>query len=73
MIEGVTHYAKARITIPVNFPNGKIACQYCKLFLRYEEAFKRYSCRLTEEWLLSPMTGVGERCPLEFTEKEEKR
>ena len=65
-MNGVTSYATAYINLPVSFPDGKVACCYCKLFCRYEENFKRYSCRLTEEWLLNPFITIGERCPLEF-------
>lgn len=68
MENGIYWYDKAVAHVPVFFPEGKRTCQYCKLFCRYEENFKRYSCRLTDEWLLDPMHNVGWMCPLDFSE-----
>lgn len=68
MENGIYWYDKAVAHVPVFFPEGKRTCQYCKLFCRYEENFKRYSCRLTDEWLLDPMHNVGRMCPLDFSE-----
>lgn len=65
---GIAFYEDARAHVDVHFPEGHIACQYCRLFCRYEENFKRYSCRLTDEWLLDPMHNVGRMCPLDFSE-----
>lgn len=65
---GIAWYETATATVPVHFPEGHIACQYCKLFCRYEEGFKRYSCRLTDEWLIDPMHNIGFDCPLKFKE-----
>jgi len=62
----VTYYAKANVGVSVNFPEGDISCRWCKLFCRYEDSFKRYSCRLTDEWLLNPFKEIGFNCPLIF-------
>lgn len=67
-INGVEHYAAGVVKVPVYFPNGDVSCRWCPLFLRHEEAFKRYSCRLTGEWILDPLHGIGGKCPLEFKE-----
>ena len=66
--KGVSWYATGTVTVPIGFPEGDICCKWCKLFLRYEDAFKRYSCRLTEEWIIDPAHGIGQRCPLVFEE-----
>lgn len=68
---GVSYYTKATAKVPVYFPENHVACQYCRLFCRYEDAFQRYSCRLTDEWLLDVKHGVGENCPLEFSENSD--
>ena len=60
----VTHYARGQAVVDVFFPNGDVACKWCSLFLRYEEPFKRYSCRLTGEWILDPAHECGAKCPL---------
>lgn len=62
----VSYYTKSAVTVPVYFPENDISCRWCKLFCRYEENFKRYSCRLTDEWLINPFSGVGNNCPLIF-------
>ena len=63
-------YEDATAHVDVFFPEGHIACQYCKLFCRYEENFQRYSCRLTDEWLIGVKQGVGRMCPLIFDKGE---
>jgi hypothetical protein len=62
---GVTSYVHATATIDIYFPDGQVKCKFCQQ-IRFEEAYQRYSCRLTGEWLLSPFTGIGPRCPLTF-------
>ena len=64
--QGVLYYTSGAATIYIHFPENKVVCQWCKLFLRYEENFKRYSCRLTDEWIIDPFRMRGERCPLEM-------
>ena len=66
--KGVSWYATGTVTVPIGFPEGDVCCKWCKLFLRYEDAFKRYSCRFTEEWIIDPAHGIGQRCPLVFEE-----
>lgn len=70
MENGIYWYDKAVAHVPVFFPEGKRTCQYCKLFCRYEEPFKRYSCRITNEWLMNPMHEIGTECPLVFEKGE---
>lgn len=70
-MNGVSHYAKGTGLISVYFPDGKICCNYC-LFCRYEDAYRRYSCRATSEWLLTPFATVGDNCPLKFEEENKK-
>lgn len=69
---GVISYATGTVNVAVHFPNQKIQCQWCPLFLRYEDAFKRYSCRLTGEWIPDPFHQIGERCPLTFQDQKEE-
>lgn len=61
---GVAWYTKKIAHIPVYFPEDKVCCAQCVLFCRYEEAYRRYSCRLTYEPLLHPFDEVGHKCPL---------
>jgi hypothetical protein len=49
---GVSYYTKGKATIEIGFPENQIKCQYCR-FIRYSDGLKRYSCRLTEEYLLT--------------------
>ena len=68
---GIAWYTDLEADVAVHFPEGHIACQYCRLFCRYEENFKRYSCRLTEEWLIDPFHERGRLCPLKRGEKKQ--
>ncbi|MEG0897847.1 MAG: hypothetical protein RSF73_09910 [Ruthenibacterium sp.] len=61
---GIPYFTPKTAAVTVYFPTDRVQCQYCALFCRYEENFKRYSCRLTNEWLLDPLHTVGEQCPL---------
>ena len=65
---GVRFYTDGEATVTTHFPENDVVCRWCHLFLRYEEAFKRYSCRLTNEWILDPSNEIGQRCPLKFKE-----
>ena len=71
MYKGVLSYSHGQAVIDVYFPSGKEHCQFCTSFLRYEEHFKRYSCRLTGEWIFDPFHGRGEECPIVFEGKDE--
>ena len=66
MKNGVDYYTKGIAEITVNFPEDKIACKWCPLFLRYEKDYARYSCRLTGEWILDPLHSIGGQCPLKI-------
>ena len=68
---GITTYIKGDTVVSVYFPAGQVCCKYCPLFLKYEKYFDRYSCALTNEWLLEPMFEPGEKCPLHFKERED--
>lgn len=61
---GIGSYTKMQLKTELYFPENKVCCQYCRLFCRYEDAYNRYSCRLTDEWLLDIKGGVGHLCPL---------
>lgn len=65
---GVSSYKKGKTEVEINFPNDDVACRWCWLFLKYEDNYKRYSCRLTNEWILDPLNCVGEQCPLKIKE-----
>jgi hypothetical protein len=62
---GVSKYASGTASVTVFFPDEKVCCNYC-LFCKYEDSYKRYSCRITDEWLLYPFHGIGANCPLKF-------
>ena len=62
--DDVRFYTARVVQIDVYFPEGHEACQFCRLFCRYEDSFRRYSCRLTDEWLLDPFHDRGRLCPL---------
>ena len=66
---GIQYYTSLSLEMLVHFPEGQATCQYCKLFCRYEENFKRYSCRITEEWLINPFKERGKFCPLNALKK----
>lgn len=66
---GVNWYETGSVEVPVHFPEGKRACKYCWPFCRYERDYNRYSCKLTEEWLLDIDKGIGKACPLKFGEE----
>ena len=68
MIEGVEHYTKGKADVTVFFPKGKVCCANCMIFCRYEDAFRRYSCRATGEQLLLPFSEIGMKCPIKWRE-----
>ena len=70
MRDGVRWYSRRTTKVTVSFPEGREVCQWCPLFLRYEEAFRRYSCRLTGEWIPDPFGMRGARGPLEMERSE---
>lgn len=53
------------IHLPLKYP----FCQYCITFLRYEDGYKRYSCRLTGETIIDPLHSRGDKCPIQFKEE----
>lgn len=66
----VDYYAVGTADVSIYFPQGDVACHWCHLFLRYEEAYRRYSCRLTGEWILEPWNEIGQKCPLKIKKEE---
>ena len=66
----VDSYLRGKITINIHFPivKNKIykCCKYCDKFCRYEQNYNRYSCKLTQEWLLDVEHEIGNLCPLNF-------
>ena len=69
--DGIPFYTEMEANVRVYFPCEHVTCNYCQLFCRYEENFKRYSCRLTGEWLIDPFHCVGEKCPLRKIENKQ--
>lgn len=67
---GVPWYTSGVAHVPIHFPEDKVCCSNCVPFCRYEEAFRRYSCRATGEQLLYPNTTVGLQCPIQFIKEE---
>ena len=63
------YYTIGNVDVEIGFPENKVQCNYC-MFCKYEESYKRYSCRLTYEWLLDPMHRIGCKCPIKFKEEE---
>lgn len=69
---GVRNYTDGKAAVTIHFPEDDAVCRWCHLFLRYEEAYRRYSCRLTSEWILDPINERGQKCPLHFNENEKE-
>lgn len=63
-LSGILEYGHGQAIVDVFFPNKECVCKWCSLFLRYEDAFKRYSCRLTGECILDPNHEIGAKCPI---------
>lgn len=63
--KSVSYYTTGTVIMPVSFPEDKVRCSLC-FFCKHEEAFKRYSCRVTGELLMYPFQGIGKNCPIIF-------
>jgi hypothetical protein len=63
--KGVRCYTSGELRFAVHFPEGEVICRWCP-YIRYEEHYKRYSCRITGRWVFDPMNNIGEHCPVEF-------
>ncbi len=61
-------YINGVVVLDVSLPTKAPYCQYCKL-AKYEESFRRYSCRATGEWLLNPLSSRGAECSIQFKEE----
>lgn len=66
--KGVSFYTQGKAEITVNFPENDICCKWCP-HCRSEDSLKRHWCRLTGRMIYSPMTTIGEDCPLSFKEE----
>ena len=69
---GVSWYTGGVAHVPVYFPEDKVCCANCIPFCRYEEAFRRYSCRATGEQILRPDLTIGAQCPIQFQNQDTK-
>lgn len=69
---GVGWYTSGAAHVEIHFPEDKVCCANCVPFCRYEEAFKRYSCRATGEQLLYPFATIGAMCPIQFNKTKEE-
>lgn len=69
--DGTPYYTSGVATVDVHFPEDRVCCANCVPFCRYEEAFKRYSCRATGEQILFPFQQRGAQCPIVFNKEEE--
>ena len=65
---GVKFYTSGKATVKINFPENEVKCHWCP-FCRAEEALKRHWCRLTNDIIYNPESGLGDNCPIIF-EKE---
>lgn len=61
----VIFYKTGAANIKVHFPNGETVCRWCP-YVRYDESLRRHRCLFTDEYLLSPMETLGNRCPIVF-------
>lgn len=69
---GVSGYVKATATVMVHFPidwkgNVEIACKHCPFYIRTGQR-----CGLNQSIVNFPEKYVGDNCPLEKFESEEK-
>lgn len=62
---GISYYTEGIAYIPVYFPEDKVKCQYCP-FCRSEKELERWWCRLNNEMLYDPFSGIGDKCPMVF-------
>ena len=69
---GIQEFEALYLTDPFWFPKGKKVCRYCLIGCRYEEDFKRFSCRFTGEWLLEAFKERGHFCALKEKNNGEK-
>jgi len=66
--KGVRFYTYGEAIIPVSFPEDRTVCQWCR-FCRSEDKLHRFRCLLTDEYILYPFDGVGEKCPIVLKEE----
>ena len=69
---GVARYIKARTVVEVGFPvdwrgSMEIACKHCPFYVRATQR-----CALNQAVVNYPEKYVGEYCPLEIIEEENK-
>lgn len=57
-------YINGSCTVTNPFPDGNFCCKNCFLIIYLNDGLSRYKCRLTEEIIDWPETGVGFKCPM---------
>lgn len=64
-------YLTGLLVLEIPLPAKAPYCQYCPM-AKYEESFKRYSCRAMrrENWLFNPLHSRPEWCPIQFESEE---
>lgn len=65
---GVKYYTPGIVKLKIHFPENEISCNWCP-FCRAEDALKRYWCRLTNEMIYNPYSGLADGCPIRFKEE----
>jgi hypothetical protein len=61
-------YEHGVIVVDITLPGKAPFCQYCPM-IKQEEFLRRFSCRVTGEWLMNPFNGRGIECPIQFKEE----
>lgn len=69
---GVRWYRSGKTAVTVAFPEGKMTCQSCRAFLRYDNNTGGRYCFLTNEPIPNPDRQIGGRCPLEMEAEDDK-
>lgn len=64
---GVTWYQEGKATIHVYFPEGDVACTYCKLLS--QDNIRRYMCLESGELIPEPEYMIGRLCPMKLKDK----
>lgn len=64
-------YLTGSVTLWIALPEKAPSCQYCPM-AKFEESFRRYSCRAVREenWLFSPFVSRPDWCPIRFERAE---
>lgn len=60
---GVSFYTKGGSWIENSWPEDKVCCATCLRFLKRYSPFDVWHCVITDELILYPEKGIGDRCP----------